>query len=136
MKTLKSFDSYFLANICLDKLKNENIRCALLDEYTSTINPILGNVIGGIKLVVFENDIQRATVLLKQFEDEYMTAVTCPKCGKNEIISVTTNSPVDIFTKLFTSFFGSYAISAESIYQCQACGYESKQMPTDMVQNN
>ncbi len=129
MKTLKTFDNYIVANICLDKLKNENIRCALLDEYTNTINPILGNVIGGIKLVVLEDDVQIATVLLKQFEDEYMKAATCPQCGKNEIISVTTNSPVDILTKLFSWFFASYAVSAESIYQCQSCGYESKLMP-------
>ena len=49
---LKTFDSYFLANITLTKLHAAGIECYLQDEFTVTIDPILSNAIGGIKLVV------------------------------------------------------------------------------------
>ena len=50
--TVKTFDSYFSANIILTKLHSEGVECYLKDEYTVTLDPILSNAIGGIKLVV------------------------------------------------------------------------------------
>jgi predicted RNA-binding Zn-ribbon protein involved in translation (DUF1610 family) len=110
-------------------LKNAGINCFLLDEFTSTINPILGNIIGGIKLVVDEKDANKASDLLKQFHDEFMKTATCPTCGLHEITLVSANTAANFFTKIFTWIFSSHAVSVESIYQCQSCGYESKTLP-------
>lgn len=131
IKVIAHFDNYFSANIILGKLQNEGIFCKLIDEYTPTIIPIYSQVIGGIKLVVKDTDVAIATKLLAQFKDEYRKAVACPKCGLNEIIVITANTPVNIFTKIFTWLMASYAVSAESLYQCQACGYQSKTLPDD-----
>lgn len=65
--TIRSFDSYINANIILGKLQEEGIICFLKDEYTATI---LSNAIGNIKLVVPENQAERAKELLKQFDEE------------------------------------------------------------------
>ncbi len=56
MVTLRTFDNYFLANITLTRLQNAGINCFLKDEHTVTMDPILSNAIGGIKLVVKEED--------------------------------------------------------------------------------
>ena len=54
--TLRSFDNYFTANITLTKLHADGIECYLKDENTVTIDPMLSNAIGGIKLVVKNED--------------------------------------------------------------------------------
>jgi hypothetical protein len=66
---LTSFDNYVLAHIAMGRLKEEYINCYLQDEYSVTIDPILSNAIGGIKLMVAESQAQRAFDLLKTAED-------------------------------------------------------------------
>jgi Zn ribbon nucleic-acid-binding protein len=129
MITLRSFDNYFLANITLTKLQDAGVECYLKDENTVTIDPILSNAIGGIKLVVKENDAAEAKELLQQFDEEYLRAVKCPKCGASEITLVTKPGISNYLTAIFTWLFSSYAVGSEQIYQCGKCGYESKSMP-------
>ena len=61
---LTSFDNYVSAHIALGRLKDDYINCYLLDEHTITIDPLLTNAIGGIKLMVAETQAQRAYELL------------------------------------------------------------------------
>jgi ribosomal protein S27AE len=129
MITLRSFDNYFLANITLTKLQDAAVECYLKDENTVTIDPILSNAIGGIKLVVKETDAADAKQLLQQFDEEYLKSVKCPKCSATEITLVTKPGASNYITAIFTWLFSSYAVAAESIYQCGKCGYESKTMP-------
>ena len=129
MITLRSFDNYFLANITLTKLQDAGIECYLKDENTVTIDPILSNAIGGIKLVVKEADAADAKQLLQQFDEEYLKSVKCLKCNATAITLVTKPGTANYITAIFTWLFSSYAVAAESIYQCSKCGYESKTMP-------
>ena len=50
-----SYDNYVPAHIAMGRLKEEGINCWLKDENTVTIDPILANAVGGIKLMVDEN---------------------------------------------------------------------------------
>jgi predicted RNA-binding Zn-ribbon protein involved in translation (DUF1610 family) len=129
MITLRSFDNYFYANIMLTKMEDAGIECWLKDENTVTIDPLLSNAIGGIKLVVKETDVEDATKLLQQFDEEYLRSVKCPKCGSNTITSVTKPGVSNYITAILTWLFSSYAVGAEQIYQCSTCGWESKTMP-------
>jgi hypothetical protein len=85
---VKTFDSYVTANIWLGKLQDAGIQCYLKDEYTVTIDPILSNAIGGIKLVVNPADAEAAQTLLAEFDEEYMKSVECPQCGAYHITLV------------------------------------------------
>ncbi|MBC7948127.1 MAG: DUF2007 domain-containing protein [Chitinophagaceae bacterium] len=62
---LTSFDNYIPAHIAMGRLKEEYINCFLQDEYTVTIDPLLSNAVGGIKLMVAETQIERAIQILK-----------------------------------------------------------------------
>jgi len=66
---LATFDNYIPAHIALGKLKDEFINCYLQDEYTVTIDPLLSNAIGGIKLMVAESQAERALDILNQKEE-------------------------------------------------------------------
>src|SRR5687768_12268092 len=81
-----SFDNYINAHIVFGRLQEEGINCWLKDENTATINPILSNAIGGIKLMVAENDLQKAIQLLEQFNEDRKVKITCPRCGSNNKI--------------------------------------------------
>ena len=65
---LRSFDNYVQANIQLGMLQAMGINCHLIDEYTITIDPLLSNAIGGMKLMVFETQAHRALKLLEEAE--------------------------------------------------------------------
>lgn len=129
MVTVKTFDNYFTANIILGRLQDEGVNCYLKDEYTVTIDPILCNAIGGIKLTVNSEDAATAAKLLAQFEEEYLKSVKCPKCGGNNISLISKPGVENFITAVFTWLFASYAIAPEKVYQCQDCKYESVTLP-------
>lgn len=133
---LRTFDNYFSANIILTRLQDAGFHCFLKDEYTVTIDPILSNAIGGIKLVVNATDAAAAQQILAQFDEEYMKTVVCPKCGQHNIISVPKADAGNFITAIFTWLFSSYAVAAENIYQCQLCGYETKTLPENVTAYN
>lgn len=134
--TLRTFDNYFSANILLTRLQDEGIHCFLKDDYTVTIDPILSNAIGGIKLDVAEADAPRAVALLKSYDEAYLRTVMCPRCQSNKIIEVPRKSAGNFITAILSWLFASYAVSSENVYQCQQCGYESKTLPENKIAEN
>ena len=66
--TVRSYDDYISAHIIMCRLSEENINCFLKDEHSVTIGPFLSNMIGGIKLMVPEPQVERALDLLNEFE--------------------------------------------------------------------
>jgi len=114
----------------LQQLEAEGIRAYLQDENTVTINPILSQAIGGIKLMVYEEQMPRANELLNAIEEEYRRSLPCPKCGSFNIHSVTnTKKAINWFSAILSSLFASYAVPVENIYRCFTCGYEMEQLP-------
>jgi predicted RNA-binding Zn-ribbon protein involved in translation (DUF1610 family) len=129
MVTIRSFDNYFSANIALTKLQDAGIDCYLMDEYTVTIDPLLTNAIGGIKIQVAERDAPAAMQLLAAFDKAYTDSVPCPHCGTPAIERVAKISASNYFTAILTWIFGRYAIAPEQVYRCGQCGYESQTLP-------
>lgn len=67
---LHIYDDYVEANIILGRLQSQDINSWLQDENLVTVFPGLTNAVGGIKLMVAENQVERATELLRQLKDE------------------------------------------------------------------
>ena len=65
---LRSFDNYIYAHITLGMLQDAGINCHLTDEHTITLDPFLSPAIGGMKLMVYPSQAQRAVELLEQAE--------------------------------------------------------------------
>ncbi len=127
--TIRTFQNYFSAHIALTKLKDAGIHCFLKDEFTVTVDPILSNAVGGIKLVVINDQADEAIQLLKEFDEAYRQTAVCPRCGSKSIELVPKQTTANIATALLTWLFGSYAISAKNVYQCSSCKYESDSLP-------
>ena len=99
---LKTFDNYFTANIMLSKLQDVGINCYLKDEYTVTIDPILSNAIGGIKLAVDSQQADEAAAFIARFQEDYLRAVICPKCSSHAIEQVSRPGVKTFITPILT----------------------------------
>ena len=127
--TIRTFNNYFSANILLTKLRDAGIQCYLKDEYTVTMDPLLTNAVGGIKLVINKEDSREVFELLQQFDAEYRRNAVCPKCGSHNIELVPKQTASNMITAILSWLFSSYAVSAENVYKCSTCGYESPTLP-------
>ena len=127
--TIRTFQNYFSAHILLTRLRSSGLECYLKDEFTVTVDPFLSNALGGIKLVVKKENEREACDMLQQFDEEYMNNAVCPRCGNHTIGLVPKNTTSNRATAILSWLLGSYAISAENVYQCSSCKYESANLP-------
>ena len=79
---VNSFDNYINANMQLALLQDEGINCYLKDEYTVTIDPLLSPAIGGMKLMVYEDQSERAKEIIAEADKEFLLNIHCKTCGK------------------------------------------------------
>jgi ribosomal protein S27E len=101
--------NYIDAHIAKGVLAEEGIETWLRDENTVTIDPILTNAVGGIKLMVPKEELQRAKV-------------KCPKCSSNNIEFVSTpRKPINWFMAFFVSTPNS---GFDKVNHCFDCGSE------------
>ncbi|MGI8583358.1 MAG: hypothetical protein ACR2KX_14250 [Chitinophagaceae bacterium] len=129
MVTIQTFDNYFNANIQLTRLRASGVECYLKDEYTVTIDPLLSNAIGGIKLLVRKSEEYKVRKLLREMNAESDSKLLCPQCGSQKFILVPKRSTENLLAAITTWLFSAYAVSAENVYQCTDCGYESETLP-------
>lgn len=127
--TLKSFDNYFLGNLTLTKMQDAGIECYLYNETGATVLPVGGNSIGGIKLVVRQEDYKQAAALMELFDEEYIRSVKCPRCEANDFVLITKHFSTNIITTLLNKLFSDNTIELQYIYHCENCGYECESLP-------
>ena len=124
------YSNYIDANIIMGRLEEEGINCWLKDENTVTIDPILTNAIGGIKLMVPESQAERTFELLKQFRSEQQSVLKCPRCGSVNVEFVTTPRKASNWFGVIIGFlFTNYALSGDKVYHCFDCGFEFEELP-------
>lgn len=126
---IQTFDNYFNANIQLTRLRDAGVECYLKDEYTVTIDPLLSNAIGGIKLVVRKSKENEVRKLLREMNASSDSQLLCPQCGSHNFILVPKRSTENLLTAITTWLFSAYAVSVENVYQCTDCNYESELLP-------
>ena len=122
---LHSFANYMEAHMLMGRLEEEGIRCWLKDEHTVTIDPILTNAVGGIKLMVPEDQYERALALLHDMNAAKRAKMVCPKCGSNDIELVTTPRKLSNWLGALAGYlFGSLAIGVDKTWHCFHCQSE------------
>lgn len=130
---LQTFDNFFNANIQLTRLRAAGVECYLKDEYVVTIDPFLSNAIGGIKLMVRKSQEQNVRKLLRELNAESDRKLVCPQCGSHKFLLVPKRTTENLLAAITTWLFSAYAVSAENVYQCSDCGYESEMLPEKQI---
>ncbi len=122
---LNSYTNYVEAHIARGVLEEAGINCWLKDENTVTIDPILTNAVGGIKIMVVKQQAERAAELLARLRRESKAAHACPQCGSHNVELVSTpRKASNWISVLIGVFITSYAPAVESVYHCFDCGNE------------
>ncbi len=102
-----TFESYYdpmLAHIIRTRLEANGIPCFIADENTIGANPLYNQAVGGVKLKIFERDLQKCRDILAaegdmheqdhhQVDDESNTYVVCPYCGSTNVSIITAEKP-------------------------------------------
>ena len=89
------------------KLDSEEIQTMLMDEKTIDTDPLLSNAIGGVKLLVHNNDIEKAITIYNEIryyeKDKDGNNLYCPSCNSSKIL-VADLQRKNIFYMLFPFF--------------------------------
>lgn len=97
--TLGSYYDPMLAHIIRTRLEANGIPCFIADENTIGANPLYNQAIGGVKLKIFEHDLEKCRALLAtegdlheqdhfEIDDETNTYVLCPYCASNNVSNI------------------------------------------------
>jgi Putative prokaryotic signal transducing protein len=122
---LTTFTNYMDAHLCQMHLQEDGINCWLKDENTVTIDPILTNAIGGIKLMVHETQFDRAIDLLRIMHHKAQKAAPCPKCNSYNVEYIVTNRKASNWLSAVTTFLlGDFAMAPHKVYHCFNCRHE------------
>jgi DNA-directed RNA polymerase subunit RPC12/RpoP len=129
---LNSYPNYVEAHIAKGVVEEQGIRCWLKDENTVTIDPILTNAIGGIKLLVLKEEAQQAWEILQALKKEKQATVACANCGSHNLEFVSTpRKASNWFTAIATFFISDYAVALDKVYHCFDCGHEFSKKEED-----
>src|SRR2546423_7844678 len=122
---LQTFTNYIDAHIVMGRLEEEGINCWLQDENIVTIDPILTNAVGGIKLMIRKDQLEKALQLNQQFDFKNRNRISCPKCHSHNIELIHTNRKAINWISAITTFLlGNFALAPEQIYHCFDCNAE------------
>lgn len=129
------------ANIIKAKLEDSGFACFLADENVATLNPLYNQAIGGVKLIVFERDVEAINNLLAEDnslnigsadetgdnEEPAEEQPDCPKCGsKNVGYGMATDKKYSLWATILAFLTFTTPIKANKCYHCYNCGYEFK----------
>jgi hypothetical protein len=123
------------ANIVKARLEDSEIACFLSDENVATIQPLYNQAIGGVKLNVFERDVEKIDALLKE-QVEFVveedspasadeTQVVCEQCGSTNVgYGQATKDRFSLWTTLISFLLLIYPFKAKQCHHCYDCGHE------------
>jgi cytochrome c peroxidase len=109
-----TFESYYdpmLAHIVRTRLEDNGIQCFIADDTAFATHPLYNSTAGGIKVKVFEKDLERCREILasdpelnekeyQEVDDENNTFVVCPNCASTNIVSITEDKGKGFFSSL------------------------------------
>lgn len=65
--TLKNYDTMVEATVDQDVLQKNDIECFIGNQQLVQLYPMFSDIDEGLKIIVFEEDFERATKLLEEF---------------------------------------------------------------------
>ncbi|MFA6276396.1 MAG: DUF2007 domain-containing protein [Pedobacter sp.] len=123
------------ASIVKGRLEDSDIPCFLTDENVATIQPLYNQAIGGVKLNVFEKDVNRINELLAEeqnnieVENEVPTTdkISCDNCGSDNVsFGQATKNRFSWWVTILSFILFVYPFKANNCYHCYNCGQEFK----------
>lgn len=125
--TLGAFEYVADVQIIKGRLEAEGIPVFLKDEHTLTSDPMISNAIGGVKLQVYNWDMERALDIYNEIRgyalDSHGKPLSCPNCKAQRLESYYKGA--NLFFKLFPFF-------ERKKYRCLNCNMITFYRKSDM----
>ena len=106
-KVLAVFEYSTEAQVTISKLESEGIRTMLMDEKTIDSDPLISQAIGGVKLLVFNDDFEKAVDIynnIREYQkDKNGNALHCTNCNSTRAL-IAPLERKNIFFMLFPFF--------------------------------
>jgi uncharacterized protein YbaR (Trm112 family) len=129
-KQIASFDNYMLANMTLGMLQENEIICHLKDEYIVTTDPLLNPAVGGIKLFVEESQFDKAIVIMKDAENDYLKDLACPNCKNHSLVAEEKiDKPESFWGKIKNQIAYGQTETYSKHYRCTNCNHIFSELP-------
>jgi regulatory protein YycI of two-component signal transduction system YycFG len=129
-KLIATYDNYMLANMTMGLLTENDIKCQMKDENIITVDPLLNPAVGGIKLLVEENDFDRAVALMKEAESDYLKDIACSRCKSHSlVVEEKINNPTDFWNRLLNKVLYGQSSTYSKGYRCTACKKYFAELP-------
>ncbi|QXV64167.1 DUF2007 domain-containing protein [Mucilaginibacter sp. 21P] len=132
-----TFESYYdpmLAHIVRTRLEDAGIPCFIADENVIAANPFYNTAVGGIKLKIFERDLERCRAILADEGDlheqdhveidEEDNAVACPYCASTNVKHRLADDTTTGISGLISTLSGLLSFKGKSEWYCYNCQRE------------
>ena len=128
-KLVRSYQYSSEAQIFCGKLESEGVEVYLRDINTVDSNPIWSNAVGGVKLFVKSEDLEKANRILSEISqfsvNEHNELIKCPNCGAEEIEMVTSiKDTKSLLAFIFSLLFVLMPFYSKHRYKCNKCKFE------------
>jgi hypothetical protein len=128
--TFESYNDPMLAEIIRGRLVANGIECFIADNLTIGANPLFTNAIGGVKLKIFERDLDKCREILAQSEELEIQDVPpeeeetiCPYCNSTNVRYGSATVKRTNWVGLAIAFlFMTYPFYARQAWHCFNCG--------------
>lgn len=129
--TIQIFDNATSAYILKARLESEDITCFIQDEHMVTMAPFLNVATGGVKLKVWEKDVQKAQDIIQGINQQPRTdfddkLIECPNCASTNFYN-NFNSIKDwkgFISALSSLLLHIFPIYLKRVKKCKDCGTE------------
>jgi len=116
--------------ICM-KLEEAGIKSVIADQGMAQVNALYSNAIGGIRIQIHENDLERAKEILFEVEPVDTGIFQCPNCSSDNV-EYERNSKRAAFISLF--LINMPITWAKHKCRCKACGHIWKENPSQNME--
>jgi len=131
--TLEQYYDPMLAHIIRTRLEDNGIPCFIADDNIISANPIFNNAVGGIKLKIFERDLEQAKALLAhdgdlheqdhfEIDEETHSPVICPYCASSNVrYGAATERKTHWFVAVLYLIISAFPLYARKAWHCFNC---------------
>jgi DNA-directed RNA polymerase subunit RPC12/RpoP len=124
---LRRFQYSSEAIIYQGKLESQGIEVFLRDNHIIDTNPLYSNAVGGVKLYVRTEDVEKANQILEEVSlysvDDNNEPLKCPNCGAEQVEMETSIRGWKTFFNVILLGFLALILEKHK-YKCEVCKHE------------
>jgi ribosomal protein S27E len=129
--TIQTFDNSIDAHMMRMRFEDEGINCFIFDENIVNMNLLYNITVGGIKLKINYEDIEKAQLIIEEMNQSKLKndndeIIKCPKCQSDQLIYgfKSMKGTKGILSGIISFILIIFPIYYNTVNKCKDCGHE------------